>query len=409
MGRPVAAKLSEAKPFSERAHLLVALVAAVVMLVVVWPTADLTLGGDHYLQLALRLTQGKLDVDHLSPLYRDYAVWNGHKYLPFGPLPAFLLVPVVALFGVGVPLVFVGYIISAFNIVVFWRLLSRLHVARETGAWLTLLYFGGTSYLSITLSGISTFFAHIVTTAFLLLALLEFHGRARYLLVGILLGMAAAARLTALFSLPYFLWVMGAQRRGPRENRTVDIGMLLLGVAVPVAFVALYNFARFGDPTESGFGLAVLYNSVLEEARGAGLFSLSHIPKNLYFMLLAGPQPVGGEWTAVLKWPFITPSPWGMGMFFTTPALLYVFRARWSDESVRAAVLAIVATAAPIVTYYGIGYVQFGYRYALDFMPFVMLLLASATRGGLNRSARALIAASVIINIWGAITLAIWI
>jgi hypothetical protein len=401
--------MSSPTPNHKPAKLLVALVTAVVMLLVLWPTADMALGGDHYLQLAWRLLQGKIDVDHLSPLYRDYVPWNGHKYLPFGPLPAILLAPVVAIFGVGVPLVFASYALTAVNIAVFWKLLSRIGVQTEVRTWLCLMYFGGTSYLSITLSGISTFFAHIVTTTFLLLALLEFHGRRRYLLVGLSIGLAAATRMTALFSLPYFLWIVFSDREKPQARRTGGTALIGVGLVVPLSLVAIYNYARFGNPAESGFGLALLYNNVLEQARSVGLFSISHIPKNLYAMLLAGPRPVGGDAAAVLRFPFITPSPWGMGIFFTTPALVYVFRASWKDVITPASVVAIVATALPIITYYGIGYVQFGYRYALDFMPFLMLLAARGVRAPLSRTARALIGASVVINIWGAIVLAIWI
>ncbi len=98
-----------------------------------------------------------------------------------------------------------------------------------------------------------------------------------------------------------------------------------------------------------------------------------------------------------------------MGLFFTSPALLYLFRARLRDRLVQASWLAIGFTLVPILTYYGIGYVQFGYRYALDFMPFIMLLVARGLVEPVSARGRAMIAASVVINIWGAITLSIWI
>lgn len=186
--------------------------------------------------------------------------------------------------------------------------------------------------------------------------------------------------------------------------------MLLLGaLAVPLCALALYNYARFGDPMETGFGLALLYSEVLESARSHGLFSVAHVPKNLFMMLLAGPRPVGGEDAAILAFPFLSPSPWGMGLFFTSPALVYLFRARLRDRLVQASWLAIGLVLIPILTYYGIGYVQFGYRYALDFMPFVMLIVALGFPEPVTRRARGLITASVIINIWGAVTLSVWI
>ena len=78
--------MSQKSPASRSDLLFVGLTASVVMLMVVWPTADISLGGDHYFHLALSFSQGRLDVDQMSTLYRDFVPYNGHKYLPFGPL-----------------------------------------------------------------------------------------------------------------------------------------------------------------------------------------------------------------------------------------------------------------------------------------------------------------------------------
>lgn len=397
-------------------HWLVGLGASVIILLIVWPTVDLSLGGDHYIHLARSFASGVVNVDDLSPRYRDYIEWEGHKYLPFGPFPAVLLAPFVTVLGASIPLVFYGYALSVANVLIFRRILDRIGVAGDRNVWLVLLYFGGTSYLSVTLAGISTFFAHVVTTTFLLLAILETLGKRRFVLVGLLLGLAAASRMTAAFALPFFVYCLlrppidtTGQTTHSTPNRFFSSIQLLGGLAMPMVALALYNYARFGDPSETGFGLALLYSQALESARSHGLFSLAHVPKNVYMMLLAAPRPVGGEDAAILAFPYLTPSPWGMGLFFTSPALLYVFRANLRDRLVQASSLAIGFTLIPILTYYGIGYVQFGYRYALDFMPFIMLIVARGFVEPVSARARALIAASVLINIWGAITLSIWI
>ena len=397
--------------------LLVGLSAASLMLLIVWPSADISLGGDHYMHLARRFADGFLDVDNLSPAYRDYVVWDGHKYLPFGPLPAVLLIPFVWAFGTGIPLVFYGYAATAANIALFSSVLNRIGLAGERKYWIVLLYFGGTAYLSVTLAGISTFFAHIITTSFLLLAVVEILGKRRLVLAGLFVGLAAASRMTAALALPFFLWLVLQEptsrqpaERGHRwQGRLLPMALVLAGFATPLLGLAFYNHARFGNPMETGFGLALLYSPVLEAARAEGLFSLAHVPKNLFMMLLQGPELVVRPDGAVLIFPFIRPSPWGMGLFFTTPALIYVFRANLRDPLVQASWLAVAATSVPIVSYYGIGYVQFGYRYALDFMPFLMLLVARGIPAKLSRIAVALITASVVINMWGAIFLGIWI
>jgi hypothetical protein len=57
--------------------------------------------------------------------------------------------------------------------------------------------------------------------------------------------------------------------------------------------------------------------------------------------------------------------------------------------------------------YYGVGWVQFGYRYALDFMPFLWLLIAIALRRHRldiyhPTTPLWLIVAGTLVNLWGA-------
>ena len=384
--------------------------ACVIVLLAIWPFVDVSLGGDHYVFLAHRIAEGRVDVDNLPLGYGDYVLWHGHKYLPFGALPAILLVPFLPLLNLGLPMVVAGYVLTAVNAIVFFRVLIAAGIRDERRYWVPLLYFGGTPYLSITLVGISTYFAHIVVTTFLLLAIWETLGRRRMLLVGLCLGFAVATRVSALFTLPFFIrmmWPSGGSIHG-RSAPSVQLTSLAGGLVGPLLLMLWYNYARFGNPIETGFGKAMLYSDVLYKARSVGLFSAAHIPKNLFMMLLQGPQPVGGDSSAVLRFPYIEPSRWGMGLFFTSPALLYIFRAPRRDPLVQASWLAVLSTAVPLITYYGIGYVQFGYRYALDFMPFLILVAAFGMPAPMTPRARALVAASVVINLWGAVTLAVW-
>jgi hypothetical protein len=96
-----------------------------------------------------------------------------------------------------------------------------------------------------------------------------------------------------------------------------------------------------------------------------------------------------------------------MGIFFASPALLFAFRADFRRRVVKACWLGVASIMLPLITYYGIGYVQFGYRYALDFMPFLILLTAFGLPDPMTNRARALVATSVVINMWGAIMLAL--
>ena len=65
------------------------------------------------------------------------------------------------------------------------------------------------------------------------------------------------------------------------------------------------------------------------------------------------------------------------------------------------AVAALLALA-PGLLYHNTGEAQFGYRFALDALPFAMLLVAGGARRGPIWLLAGLVSTSVLINIWGA-------
>jgi hypothetical protein len=67
-----------------------------------------------------------------------------------------------------------------------------------------------------------------------------------------------------------------------------------------------------------------------------------------------------------------------MSLFLTTPALVYIFGGRRHSVQVLGAWLALVLLLIPLVTYYNTGWWQFGYRFSLDFMAPVLLLVVGA-------------------------------
>ena len=77
--------------------------------------------------------------------------------------------------------------------------------------------------------------------------------------------------------------------------------------------------------------------------------------------------------------PFFQPDGLGMSIFFTSPGLLYAVRAPWrTSADVVAALARRSLVLIPTLLYYGGGWLQFGYRYALDSIPFVWALCALA-------------------------------
>jgi hypothetical protein len=185
-----------------------------------------------------------------------------------------------------------------------------------------------------------------------------------------------------LFALPYYAWVAAERptdlpglRRALREGLVPVMKVALASVPFGLVFF-WYNWARFGSPLETGYELATL-PPFLETQRAQGLFSIVHLPMNLDYLFLRGPDAF------LTTPPFFQPSTLGMSVLYTSPALLVGLRSLLRSSEARVVALTGLLVLLPTLLYYGGGWVQFGYRYLLDSVPFWLALCAiwAARRG----------------------------
>jgi hypothetical protein len=96
-----------------------------------------------------------------------------------------------------------------------------------------------------------------------------------------------------------------------------------------------------------------------------------------------------------------------MSILLTSPAYLLIGWALWTRRSrlVAGAFLAVLAIAFVNLMHFSQGWVNFGYRFSNDFVAFALPLVAIGMerRGGVGRLGVALVAAAVLINLWGVI------
>jgi len=294
----------------------------------------------------------------------------------------------------------------------------------------TLLLGLGTVQLYLASAGRVWFAVQIVTLTALLCALLVAcgggSGRGRDIAAGLLFGAAILARMVVGLTVGFFLVRMWSEARerlaGAALRREAATRYALFGAALAAALLvqAWYNAARFGSPLDSGFA-ATLQSGSEARFRNAqqryGTFNPVFLPANIkaYVWNFHLPRQSDGRlWF----------DPEGNSMFLVTPALVFAFVA-WrrrrnppalgatSDsgqaESERrranAFVTALLAGAIPLLTalllYFATGATQFGNRYLLDAMPFLLLLVASGMRGRLRTTGFLLIALSVAVNLFG--------
>src|SRR5207244_3045244 len=134
------------------------------------------------------------------------------------------------------------------------------------------------------------YFAQVLTCALLFVAIDEMLGRRRPLLLGGLFALLLATRFPAALGVA---WPAGAILLSdePLRQRLRALAALALPCVVMAALLMLYNQLRFDSPFEPGYRYQLL-PSHAEAARALGVFSIVHLPTNLYYLLLAAPRAV---------------------------------------------------------------------------------------------------------------------
>jgi hypothetical protein len=246
---------------------------------------------------------------------------------------------------------------------------------------------------------------------------------------GVMFGLAVTARLTVLFGALFFVFV-GAGGSWLRRGLLAGAG-----AAVPVVTLLVVTYATSGQLFNPAYDYLyqrelVAYGSVLNYNADFSISDLRYIPQNLLIMLFSLPDffpqhlrqysiyPVWSDalacadgasralWNA--KCAIAEPQATGMSILLASPAYLLAavafvpVKLRQLDRATVGATLAVLGIAIVNLMHFSQGWVQFGYRFSNDFVPFALILVAiGASRLGRLRPVVLLVAASIVINFWG--------
>ncbi|MBI3747971.1 MAG: hypothetical protein HY262_03870 [Chloroflexi bacterium] len=379
--------------------LVVGLVVVAVSALVYWlSNRYFDAGRGDFFYLADAFLHGRTWLD-FRPGPNDVIISGGRFYVPFAPFPAIALMPVVAVLGaVTADQVESGInaLLAAAGVGLCWMLLGRVGVERlRDRLALTVLFGFSTQILWVTTRGGVWHTGQLVATILTLLCLIELWGGQRAWWIGLLAGAAFLTRAPLAFAIPFYALLL---HRPSSKRRTLpwrSWAWLAIGVLPSLAFFFLYNQVRFGSALESGYALATL-PPWLEAQRQQGLFSLSHVSMNLDYLFLHVPR-------LIPDFPFFKPDGLGMSVLITSPGLLYAVRADWRDGRAWPLLGAAIAVLIPTLLYYGGGWLQYGFRYFLDSVPFVIGLcgIAAARRGRIGWGWIALIAIGTVVMFVG--------
>jgi hypothetical protein len=359
-------------------------------------------GEQQFAYLAQSFLTGHLYFVTFAPYWDDTSFYAGEHYWPLGPLPAVILMPSVFLFGLRVHQglgVQQGHFLLAINVVtlfILYRISLKITNSRNTSLWLTFAYVFSTAYLFIALNPWSWYFAQAVAALCLLLALHEFLYRKRPWLIGLYLALGVATRINLLCAGIFFAGSLLLEP-GKLRDKVYALFQLMLPVAVSLLLLLLYNYLRFGNILEFGYHYQLIAHEPAVN-REYGLWGFVHFPANLYYFLLKGPEAIFLPGSKILTYPFLQADIWGMSILFTSPILLWGLRAPVKKPVIYLGMGTSLIMMFVILGYYGIGVRQYGYRYALDFYPFLFLMLAYVCRERLTLPMRAIIIVSFLLN-----------
>jgi hypothetical protein len=337
-----------------------------------------------YVLLADAILHGHTWIDWPGRLI-DAAVWNGRHYSIDAPLPAILLLPAVAIWGTAANQTDLAIAGGVLAVTLGWALLVRLRVDRAPRLLLTLFLFAGTDLWWCSELGDTTFLAHVIAMCATFAALLEAFGKRRGWLIGIFAVLACEARFPLVMALPMYLllcagWAAFLGVVGAGCGAWVAWNEAQWGLWYDIGHAIFYNQDSFGEPTGSPF-------------------DIKYLPYQLYSYFMRVPTFV--QWGfQQTQWPFLKIETEGYSLTFGSPALILAALARGPIPLLLWATTILVA--APDFLYYMNGSYQVGMRHALDFEPFLLVLMALGVRErGMPRWGAALCVYSAIVGAWG--------
>lgn len=358
--------------------------------------------------LAQAFIHGHLNFLHsIGGKGQDPVLYHGRIYWDEGPLPAILLAPFVWFLNLFHLFFFQGYlqwVLTLGTTFFVYKLARILAFSQEDSFFLALTFVLCSVFIGVAVVSSSWLFAQVLTTFLIFWSLYEFYAHKRWWLVGIICGLIFLTRATAAPIIVFFGLEIISQRT-LLNSRMKNLLVLLSPVALAVMLQGLYNFVRFHNPFNGGYEFQLI-GPESAEARSMGIFSIKHLPTNLYSLFFRAPVPVLKDSTSwSLKFPYIQNNIFGMSIFLNSPYLLFIFTNKWSkfDRRSRNLIATILIIALIVLCYYGIGAEEFGYRYALDFLPEAFLLFMIMYRKSHEKitfGMKSLIIGSVILNFY---------
>jgi hypothetical protein len=355
--------------------------------------------------IAGSLLDGKLGLSERPPSWLNEMVPLDGKYYSVFPLGAVLtMLPVAALKRLGLIEYFPGTVIAALlagAAALFFYLLSAKYGDSDKRRLILALLpvFGTWMWANLSFAGawhIALGFAVIGQLGALYFILINY----RPTLSGLCFALAFGNRTEIILLAPIFFYLLVKYAPPDDVKDVADRGRhwrqlwrVACFVAIPIALGLLtlgYNYARFSSALD--FGYARIPGVLDEPWYQGGIFSIHAIPPNAEAMLFE-------TWLRVDRFPYLRPSGFGGSIFLSCPFLIYLFRRGAHDAGLKTLAWIAVTILTFLLWLHGnTGGWQISYRYAVELLPWMFLIMLENSPKNVSRIEMALLIASMAIN-----------
>ncbi len=359
-------------------------------------------GTNAYALVAESLLSGRPDAS--TCFGADCGLRDGKTYIVFPPFPALLVMPLVAMFGIYAKgFVVLSILLWAGALALWSRTFKSFVVTAEQRLWLLAAIGFASPLYYVMLRGDGVwFFAQSVAFFFVTLAIHEVVAGRRLATAGLALGCALLSRQMSIFYAPLLL-LLAFRPEEPLLRITAERISAAFKLGLPIAAALIlylaYNYWRFGNAFDSGYGSIPFTadGSVLGERVAAhGLWDSHYVLFNLFYFFLQG---FHADFTGPMRLTLGGLDDAGAAVLAASPWLLLLFFTRLGRVELTALLL-IAGFAAALLFYHSNGFSQYNaQRYMLDWLPAALLLLASALTQARLESFRLLVTWGIVLNV----------
>jgi hypothetical protein len=350
---------------------------------------------DYTFRIAGELIQGRMGLTDPPPDWLNEMIPLDGRYYSAFPLGSVLTMLPLAVFNrLGIiesfPGTSIAALLAAASAALFYRLSSRYDFDARRRLLLVLFpVFGTWMWANLAFAGawhIALGFAVAGQLGALYFILIRYSP----MIAGAFFALAFGNRTEILLLAPIFVYLVYKNAGADATRRSQSIDRF---VAIPIALGILtlvYNYARFSSVFD--FGYARIPGVLAEPWYQHGIFSIHAIPLNVHAMLIE-------TWQRVDGFPYLAPTGFGGSIFLSSPFLIYLFRPGARDATLKTLSWLAIAILTFVLWCHGNpGGWQISYRYAMELLPWMFLVLMENSHRKVTPIEILLFAASVAIN-----------